>query len=148
MKNIAVAIDFGPLTERLLAQAEVLAKGRECKVWLLHVAAPDPDFVGFSPGPGSVREYRAKILREEHRQIQAYAATLKEKGVESEGLLLQGKVIDTLLEEAEDVEAELLIIGASDHGWFFEKLIGNTWPALIRQSKIPLLVIPDNLSDQ
>jgi hypothetical protein len=63
MKNILVPIDFSEVQERVLAFVDGFAKPLGSKVWLVHVAAPDPDFVGFKVGPEYVREHRADILR-------------------------------------------------------------------------------------
>ena len=39
------------------------------KLWLVHIAAPDPDFVGYGTGPIYIRDSRAKELKEEHQQL-------------------------------------------------------------------------------
>ena len=44
--RILVALDLSSATERALATAIKLSRGMSAEVWLLHVAAPEPDFVG------------------------------------------------------------------------------------------------------
>ena len=46
MKNILVGIDFHDYSETLINKALKLSKPFNSKIWLLHVAAPDPDFIG------------------------------------------------------------------------------------------------------
>lgn len=142
MKNIVVAIDFTSLTETLIRQAMELARPFGAKLWLLHIAAPNPDFVGYEVGPQHVRDKRAEELREEHRDLQGHARHIREQGLEAESLLIGGPLVKSLLQEAQDVEADLIIIGAHSHSTLFDKLFGSTNQELIKQSTIPLLIIP------
>jgi len=50
MQNILVAIDFSPISQTVLDAAAKLARSLGSKLWVLHVAAPEPDFVGYDPG--------------------------------------------------------------------------------------------------
>ncbi len=47
MKNILVGIDFHKETQVLISESAKLAKAFGAKVWLIHVAPPEPDFVGY-----------------------------------------------------------------------------------------------------
>ncbi len=143
MKNILTALDFTGLTEEVLRRSAELALAFAAKVWLVHVAAPDPDFVGYEVGPQYIRDERAKELRQELRRLQDYAKALTAQGIEAEALLIQGPLLPSLLEEAHDVQADLIVVGAHSHSALFDKLMGNTWQNLIRQSTIPLLVVPE-----
>ena len=65
MKNILVCIDFHEQTKNLINKAAEIAKAFNAKLWLVHVAAPDPDFVGYDVGPQYIRDARADELKEE-----------------------------------------------------------------------------------
>ncbi len=71
-KNILVAVDFNDAVGKILGYAEALALQFDSKVWVVHVADPDPDFVGYEPGPQYIRDFRAEELREEHKKIAEY----------------------------------------------------------------------------
>lgn len=143
MKNILTALDFSGLTGEVLRHSAELARPFGAKIWLVHVAAPDPDFVGYDVGPQYIRDERARELRREHRQLQDYAKQLTAGGLPAEALLIQGPLVRSLLEEARDVQADLIVVGAHSRSTLFDKLMGNTWQDLIRQSTIPLLVVPE-----
>ena len=64
MKNILAALELKGDTNPVLRQAADLAEACGAKLWLLHVAAPDPDFVGYEPGPQYIRDIRAETLKE------------------------------------------------------------------------------------
>jgi len=142
MKNILVPVDFSAVQESLIATASALAKPLGAKVWLVHVAAPDPDFVGFKVGPEYVREHRAEILRQEHQDIQAIAAALHQQGLEAEALLVQGPTTDTLLEMADKVSADLIVIGSHGRSALFRAFVGSVSEQVLKESKVPVLVVP------
>ncbi len=64
------------------------------KIWLVHVAAPDPEFVGYEPGPQYIRDDRAKVLLAEHKKLASYIKSLEGKGYKAEALLVQGPTIE------------------------------------------------------
>jgi nucleotide-binding universal stress UspA family protein len=142
MKNILVAIDFSDVTSRLLEHAASLAAKYGAKAWIIHVAAPDPDFVGFEAGPQVVRDSRAETLRSEHRDLQRYAREFKEKGIEAEALLVQGPATSTLLEEADRLDADLIVLGSHGHGIIYDALVGSVCKGVLKKSKRPLLLVP------
>ena len=76
-------------------------KGRGAHVWILHVAAPDPAFVGFEAGPDVVRDQRAETLRSEHRELTRIAEVFRNAGIEATALLVQGETVETILDQAE-----------------------------------------------
>ena len=142
MKTILIAIDFSPGVENLIEQGEKLAKMTSAKLWLIHVAAPDPAFVGYSVGPDYVIENRTETLKSEHRKLQSYANQLKSKGIDAESLLIQGTAVDLILEKADRLEADMIIIGSHGRSMLYEALIGSVCAGVLRKSKIPMLIVP------
>lgn len=57
MKNILVAVDLDASSQLLIHAAAEQAEKINAKVWVLHVADPEPDFVGNKAGPQYVRDY-------------------------------------------------------------------------------------------
>lgn len=142
MKNILVTIDLKGNEQLLIDKAAEFAEKFKSKVWIIHIAAPDPDFVGFSVGPQYIRDSRASELKKEHRQIQNYADELKTIGIDAEGILVQGATIETILKEANDLKIDLIIAGYKDHSFFYKALYGDVSKALIKVSEIPVLIVP------
>lgn len=142
MKNILVSTDFSEVQRQLLDMAAALAKGAGAKVWLIHVAAPDPDFVGFSVGPTYIREQRADILRQEHQDLQAQAESLRARGLDAEALLVQGPTTDTLLEMARKVDADMIIMGSHGRSALFRAFVGSVSEQVLKESRVPVLIVP------
>jgi len=139
--SLLVAVDFSDVTERQVVAVERLAApGREIHV--LHVAEPDPDFVGFEGGPDAVREQIAAEFRQEHRQVQALAARLRDAGFDATGLLVQGPTVTTILEQAEKLEAHAIVVGSHGRSALFDLVVGSVSAGVIRKAGVPVLVVP------
>lgn len=144
MKNILVTIDFKESDQLLIEKAYQLAEAFGSKIWIVHIAAPHPDFVGYGVGPQYIRDTRASELREEHKQIQAYVTMGKNKGIDAEGLLVQGATIEMVMEEATKLNVDLIIAGHHKHGFIFKALAGSISEDIVKKSDIPVLIVPLN----
>ncbi|MCX2742717.1 universal stress protein [Mangrovivirga sp. M17] len=140
--NIVVAIDDVD-SPALIDAAIHQARAFGSKLWLIHVTFPDPDFVGYDPGPQYIRDDRAKTIKQEHRYLQELAEKIEtNEGISTHALLIQGPTVDTLLKEAMDLKADLIIIGNEDHSFMYKALIGETTSKVVKRAKIPIMVIP------
>ena len=142
MNHILAAVDFSSVSERVLQNAELLAKAQGGRLTLLHVAAPPPDFVGYEPGPQSVRDHRAKSLRNEHSVLQQHAAKLRERGLDAHALVVEGPDVETILREAHRLACSMIVIGSHGHRALYDALVGSVSAGVIRGSSCPVLVIP------
>ncbi len=64
------------------------------------------------------------------------------KGVRAEGLLVQGATVEMLLKEAQKLNTDLIITGHHDHNFLYKAFIGSTSEEIIKESKIPVLMVP------
>jgi nucleotide-binding universal stress UspA family protein len=139
--SLLVALDFTDVTDQqLVIVARLAAPNRQ--IYLLHVAEPDPSFVGFEAGPDEVRDQVAREFHEEHERIQAIAARLREAGFDARALLVQGPTIETILAEAEKMGAEAIVVGSHGHGKLYDFAVGSVSSGVIRKAKVPVLVVP------
>jgi nucleotide-binding universal stress UspA family protein len=142
MKNILLAVDNEPGTSDLVDFAGDMAAKFGARLYILHIASPDPEFVGYDVGPEYIRVSAAREYRDEHRWLQGIAKTLESKQVEARALLIQGYVAEEILKEADDVEADLVITGSHERGFFTNLFMGNTAVELSKKTKRPLLLYP------
>ena len=140
--NLIVAVDLSDATERVLAAAAQVAHFTAAHAYLVHVVPDDPAFVGYEVGPESVRQSVATEMREEHRSLQVYAQALRDRGLNVTALLLQGYTVDSILREADSLDATVIVIGSHGHSAIYEILIGSVSEQLIRRSTRPVLVVP------
>ncbi|MDX1477686.1 MAG: universal stress protein [Saprospiraceae bacterium] len=141
-RNILALVDFSDVTPRLVDKAGELAALYRAKCWLIHVTAPDPDFIGYGVGPQHERDHRAEELREEHRQLQVLKQDLEAKGVTCDALLIQGDLPHTVMEEADKLKADLIVLGSHGRSMLYELLVGSVCEYLLKHSTVPLIVVP------
>lgn len=142
MKNILVAIDFEETSNAVLERATELVSASAGKLWLIHVAAPDPDFVGQDAGPQSVRDPGAGWLPEEQRALQGTAAILRDRGLDTTALLVYGPTVATILKEARKLDADLIVMGSHGRGALLRTLLGSTCEGVLHRTEIPILIVP------
>lgn len=142
MKNILIGIDFHDDSWTLINKAIEISKPTNAKIWLLHASAPHPDFVGFEVGPQYVRDFRADELKVEHQALKEMVDELKSMGLEADGLLIQGTTTDVVLKEATKLEIDLVVVGRHDHGFMYSLFFGNHATEIVKESDVPVLVIP------
>lgn len=142
LKNIMVAVDFNDSIGELMVYAESLAEKFNSKIWVLHVADPEPDFVGYEPGPQYIRDIKAEEYREEHRNLQEVCKNFLNEEIESEALLIQGSTVETVMDEAGKLNIDLLIVGTHKHSFLHNLLQENVPLELIKKAEIPILTIP------
>lgn len=143
MSHILAGIDFSPVSEAVVREAERLAgAGDGAQVTLLHVAAPDPEFVGYDAGPQTVRDARATELRREHATLGAWADAIRSRGIETRAVLVAGPTVDTILGKAREVGASTIILGSHGHGRLYDAIVGSVSAGVIRDATCPVLVVP------
>ena len=140
--KILVAIDFSDPTDSILRVAHKLAQSLDASLWLVHVAEPEPDFVGYDAGPDVVRDQVAKRFRNEHRVMQGHADAMREDGIDAKAMLVQGSTIETLLEMREKQQSDLIVVGSHGRGMVAEMLLGSVSQGLIRAAACPVTVVP------
>lgn len=140
--KILVCVDLSESTEIIVNTIEQLAKSLSAEVWLLHNAEPAPDVVEFKADPLAARKHLAKKFHDEHRQIQGMADRLRKAGIDTTALLVHGKTVGAILQEASDVEADLIVVGSHGRGAMYQLLVGSVSEGVLHKSALPVLVIP------
>jgi nucleotide-binding universal stress UspA family protein len=143
--NMLVPIDFSDITDLVLEQAATLAKALDKKLWLIHVAAPEPAFIGYEVGPQYERDYAAERLRQEHQWLEGYQNRLKAQGLDATALLIPGQPAKAIVEEAEKLQVDLIVIGSHGHGALYDLLAGSVCESVLRRARCPVVVIPKRL---
>ena len=140
--KLLVCVDLSESTEIIVRKIEEITKALPAKVWLLHNAVPEPDFVEFKVDPQAARETLAKKFHVEHRQIQEFANQMREAGVDTTALLVHGATVETILEEASDLGVDMIVVGSHGRGAMYQLLVGSISEAVLHKSRFPVLVVP------
>jgi nucleotide-binding universal stress UspA family protein len=140
--NLLVAVDFSAVTDRVIETAAALARQCGGSVTLLHVARPEPDFVGYEAGPQSVRDQVATEFRLQRRMLQDLADRLRRAEVEATPVVVQGSTSETIVDQAARSGAALIVVGTHGRGAMMDLLVGSVSEGVIRRSTIPVVVVP------
>lgn len=142
MKTILAAIDFSVVTEGVVEQAALMARAFGSALYLLHVEAPEPSFVGYEPGPQHERDHVARTIKENRHAIHELRDSLKEQGLDAHGLVIQGPTVEKILEEARRLDASLIVVGSHGHGALRNLILGSVSKGVVRDAPCPTIVVP------
>src|ERR1051325_535221 len=135
LRRILVAADLSPAAGPTVALAERFARLVGAKLPLLTVFEPLPGLLGIPPTDPT--EYYALAQETLERDVWPLVTS---SGVER--MVRQGMVVDTLLREAADWKADLLVVGSHGKGWAQRVLLGSVTERLINHLPTSLLVAP------
>ena len=164
MKKILVAVDFSRNTIEVVTHAFELAQGLDGKLWIIHVTADekldfiaedasqlldfDPEFI--SAPVDTVEMARDLCAEEYHREHQAMlklSAKMNHYGIEATSMLLKGETAEIILKKAEDLEIDLIVMGAFGNRLGHEALIGTVTEEVLSKTKCGVLIIPPPQQD-
>lgn len=77
-----------------------------------------------------------------HELDQEWCAPLRQAGVAYTPMVLHGNASDALVDAAEDVGADLLVVGARGHGGLKSRVLGTTSNKVADTSRRPVVIIP------
>lgn len=142
MKTILAALDFSDVTDRVVEVASSLARVYGATLYLLHVEPPEPDFVGYEPGPQHVREMVAADAIRHFKEEHTVRDRLRGEGLEVHSLVIQGPAAEKILDEAERLNADLIAVGTHGHGAVYHILLGSVGEGVVKRAACPVLVVP------
>jgi nucleotide-binding universal stress UspA family protein len=140
---ILIAVDFSEVSRKALDAVRVMPRAEDTKVFVIHVAEPDPEFVGWDTGPEVIRDQIAAEFHRESQQVELMAEDLRKSGIDAVGLVIQGPTVATILDEAQRRNASLVVVGSHGHGAAYDLTVGSISSGVIRKSNVPVLVVPN-----
>ena len=139
-ENIIVAVDFSEHSDRALDAALGMAKRDQATLHLVHsfhipMPGPTPDAVLFPPDTwASVREASAQ-------KLERILERMKAEGIECELHLCPGYPVGAILDTAEEVEADLIVMGTRGLSGLKHVLLGSVAERTIRVAPCPVLTV-------
>ena len=143
MKKILVPVDFSEITTEVLDYAIHFASEEADTITVLHVAPMNPIYPGPDAEPVMIQTYVDEELEREKEELQAITEHIHKQGVEADSILLQGSIIETIIEEAKEIQADMIVMGKESHGLLYRTLLGTTSEGVIRRAHVPVLIIPE-----
>ncbi len=134
-RRIAVAFDFGGGEERLLGEVLRMADRKQTRVYLLHVVeSPVARALG--------RDAADREVRADRQRLEELAGLLNQAGIETECRLGAGNPVTELAHMINEIDAELVILGAHGHSGVSDLVHGTVVGGLRHRIQASVLVIP------
>ncbi len=142
-KKIVIPVDFTDASARSLAHGVAIARASGASVVALFVvdtSFPYPDLFSFEDPAG---DYRRVMRERAHNRIDEWVADLPEaQEVEIETVIGHGRVAAEIVDIAEQVEADVIVVARHAQSGLRHALMGSTTEAVIRSAPCPVLVLP------
>ena len=133
MKRILVVATAGADEPWLTAPTAQLAEETGAEVTVL--AVDDVESQRFATLP------RDELVRQAQTTAERMADRLAEAGVSARAVAQAGPAVATTIEYAEEIDADLIVVGSSRRPGMMERLLGSLPFELVRQSARQVLVI-------
>ncbi|MBI9021028.1 MAG: universal stress protein [Verrucomicrobia bacterium] len=133
--KIVATIDFSTTSESILKNTAIYAKIFDAEVFLIH-AEP----IKFTKNSEELDHTQEAVM------LKKDARALEKVGVKVTPVFLEGPVCETIMKEAQRLEADLIIVGAHGHGGAHCKTpVGDISECILLHSRIPVLIVPCEL---
>lgn len=136
MKNILVPTDFSANSKDALVYALNFLKGEDAKIHVLSVLTMPPRAVGST---GSLALRMQENAREDMRKL---LEEMKEQGVDFNPMIREGSTVNVILDVAEEVDAEAIIMGTKGSTGLESVILGSVASKVIEKSPYPVISVP------
>ncbi|AWR97058.1 universal stress protein [Acidianus sulfidivorans JP7] len=138
-KHIIIAYDGSSHAKKALDIAIDLAKKYEAKLDIIEVV--DSSIfagAGLAPVPADVIE---SIYNRAKADIEDAKKTAKDKGIEAEGVVLEGDPATAILEYSNKNNADLIVTGSRGLSSLKRIFLGSVSSRIVQEAKVPVIVV-------
>ena len=138
IKTVVAATDFSEPAEVGLAWAAQVARTHGARLLVVHAVAPPMPVADFAAPPLTVDQ----DLREAAQaRLEAAVGGEALAGVEAETVLRDGTPAQAVLDVADEVGADLIVVGTRGLTGFRHLLLGSTAERIVQRAKAPVLSV-------
>jgi nucleotide-binding universal stress UspA family protein len=138
-KHILVATDFHESSQRAIDVATRLALAAGGELTVEHtVEMPSYSYLGM--GYATV-DILGPLEEAAQKRLDAAVRALSENGVHAKGVLRRGVVWEHILDEANEANADLIVMGTHGRKGVVRALLGSVAEKVVRMSPIPVLTV-------
>jgi nucleotide-binding universal stress UspA family protein len=143
MKKIIVPIDFSEYSEFALKVAAKFAKTETVTLYALHML--DLQEMSLTESPSHHQEKAVFFLKLAEKKMKTFLNKEYLKSIKVVPIIKHYKVFEEVNKIAEEVKADLVIMGSHGSSGLKEFLVGSNTEKVVRYSNIPVLVIKKEL---
>jgi nucleotide-binding universal stress UspA family protein len=140
MKRILVPLNGSEFAEAAIPQAEKLARSEGGEIILLRVPMlQSTRFTSQDPTLASI--VINDMLREANKYIELKVNKLRENGYQARGMIRKGTVSDTILDVAEEIHADTIVIATHAGERIKRWLMGSVTNQISKKAHIPVVLV-------
>ena len=148
MKKVLIAIDYNPVSEKVVDAGYKLAKQLDAEITLIHVVADVayygiqyPNFMGYQGFDTSIDLNLATEMRNVAKNyLETVAKHLNDPAVGTE--LGYGDAADAILKYADDWKGDVIVMGTHSHNFLEKLLLGDVASRVLKHTKVPVFMVP------
>ncbi len=144
-ENILIATDGSKHSEKAAEKGLEMARLSRGKVTALYVADTRryvvPGDLSSNMADDMIRDMKSSALAEGESAIKRIEKMAKEAGVPFEGKVIEGHPADDILKFADSAKIDLIVMGGIGKSGLEKFLLGSVAEKVVRNSKIPVMVV-------
>ena len=165
MKKLLVPVDCSSGADQVVENAKIIAKAFNAEIRIINIVPPLPyeirnrlevnsvstmgDMVGrliSSNTYDDIRNEMARSLKTIHKRILDIKKKLLAENLSVEAYIYEGKMEESILQEATEYKPDMIIMSSHGHGYRFKSMVGGIYSSIIKNVQCPVLVVPRNKS--
>ncbi len=139
-KKILVALDGSELAEAALVHAQKLASDPESEIVLIRVSVDPAAEFSFSD-PHIADNIIKDLETETLAYVQSVRSRLQRAGFRTSFLIHQGPIAETILQTAEEIHADVIVMSTHGRSGVKRWLLGSIADRVVTHSDIPIMLI-------
>jgi nucleotide-binding universal stress UspA family protein len=146
-KKILVAVDFSEITESVVNSALFLGKLFNSEITLLYAIEPPIITIYENPlldNTEIILELENILKKKFSEHLDKYVELFEKAGLKANKIVDVGSVAETILETADSIEADLIIIGSHKKGLIEKLLLGSVAERVLNKARTSVLVVKGN----
>ena len=140
IERILVPIDFSDQSERVVEWATHLAKEHGSRICLVHAYHLPVEFQQLE-GAYLPADFWANVRDEASKTLATTAETIRASGIEVEEVVREGYPATVIEEEAERIEADLIVLGTHGLSGLKHLLLGSIAERVVQKAPCPVLTV-------
>jgi len=151
MKKVLIALDYDPSSIEVAEKGHALAQMMGAEVLLIHVLSQPvyyssvdyPPIMSFNISM-NMDAYQTATVPGLKKAALHFLDRTKDKLHDDKikTLLLEGDTADSIMEFAKKMNVDIIVLGTHSRKWFENILLGSVAESVLKQSTIPLFIVP------
>jgi nucleotide-binding universal stress UspA family protein len=151
INKVLIALDYDPTSEKIAKIGYSLAKAMGAEIVLLTIYIDqeqlnptlyDPiiGYNGFMEIDVANEENNDKLKKAAEDFLEKTKSYLGDPKIKT--MVKEGNYSKTILKTANDIKADIIVLGSHSKKWLEKILLGSTTEKILKETSIPLLIVP------